>query len=702
MERETLAQQQQSATPTARRPGAGTMAGAAALAAATLVAAGAVAPVAGAATPTRTALPSAVPSWTASSQPPADTGAAPGSWTLSLRVYLAGQDPMGLAEAARSVSDPSGRDYAHYLTPTQFEQRYGTTAAQTAKVSSWLSGLGMHVTGSNAHYLTVTGTVAEAQQAFATTLHSYAWSWGVGYAPVSGISVPAALGHDITTVIGLDNPSANEPTDPAPPAAPTGTTPTATPRGTAAKPTAPTPAAARAAAPTPAAGSSGGAVPQPCSQWWGESSSPIPAVNGRTTAIDQVCGYTPQQMRDAYGVTNSPYTGRGRTVAVVLDGALPTMEADADTFFAAHGVPGFAPGQYSENFGPNFAASCRTSAQATEESLDVETIHIAAPDAKVVYVGADCTSDEGYGGGSLAYLDATTRIVDQHLADVATDSYSTDERTSTPTTMAAWDQMFQQGTLEGIGFDYASGDFGDGLDGEPAGTPGMVVFPAADQWATSVGGTTLEIGRSGKVAGELAWGSDAVQLDPQGTGYLTPPPGTFQMGSTGGRSSLISEPWYQKGKVPSALATAGGTAPAHRVQPDLSADADPASGWLVGYTPLGGAYQEVMGGGTSGSSPLIAGLEADAAQAAGHALGFANPLLYSMGGTPAIHDVLPAPAGQAPWVRTYQADWEHPGAFLTFLSLEDQDTSLKAAPGYDDATGLGSATASFVRTFARH
>ncbi|WP_051965662.1 S53 family peptidase [Kitasatospora mediocidica] len=676
---------QQSSSPTPRRVRGGALTAAAAAAA--LVVAGAVAPAAAAASPARTDLPSAVPSWTSGAQAPTDSGAAPGSWTMSLRVYLAGKDPVGLAREAKAVSDPASSDYAHYLTPAQLVQRYGTTPAQTAKVTAWLSGFGMTVTGANAHYLSVTATVDEVQKAFATTLHSFTRPWSVGYAPVSGVSVPAALGHDITTVIGLDNSTAHEPSTPSTsPAAPT---PSAAPRSRVAKAAAQPPTAA-------------GVVPQACSQWWGQNSSTIPAVGGRTTALDQVCGYTPQQMRDAYGVTNSPYTGKGRTVAVLLDGALPTMEADANRFFTSHGVPGFAPGQYSENFGPNFAASCGTTSNGLEESIDVESSHLAAPDAKVVYVGADCTADEGYGGGSLAFLDASTRIVDQHLADVATDSFSTAEYAATPTTIAAWDQMFQQGTLEGIGFDYASGDFGDGFTGEPAGTPAMVVFPASDQWATSVGGTTLEIGKSGRVTGELAWGNDAAQLNAQGTGYLTPPPGQFQMGSTGGRSNLIPEPWYQKGTVPTALATAGGTAPAHREQPDISADADPATGWLVGYTVPGGAYTEAMGGGTSGSSPLIAGLEADAGQAAGHALGFANPLLYSMRGTAAIHDVLPAPAGQAPWVQTYQADWEHPGGFLTYLSLFDQDSTLKATPGYDAATGLGSATADFVRSFARH
>lgn len=260
-------------------------------------------------------------------------------------------------------------------------------------------------------------------------------------------------------------------------------------------------------------------------------------------------------MRDAYGVTGSPYTGKGRTVAVVLDGHLPTMEADANRFFAAHGVPGFAPGQYSENYGPDFASTCHDFADVPEEPLDVESIHLTAPDAKVVYVGTDCTTTGNRGGGTLPFLDAETRIVDQHLADVATDSFSTTEADATATTAAAWEQMFQQGALEGIGFNFDSGDGGDGAT--PAfGIPASVLFPASDPWATGVGGTTLEIGQHGQVTGELGWGFDKTQLTPDGSGYVTPPPGRFDEGSTGGRSGIYPQPWYQKGIVPTTLATA--------------------------------------------------------------------------------------------------------------------------------------------------
>ena len=54
-------------------------------------------------------------------------------------------------------------------------------------------------------------------------------------------------------------------------------------------------------------------------------------------------------------------------------------------------------------------------------------------------------------------------------------------------------------------------------------------------------------------------------------------------------------------------------------------------------------YVEAEEGGTSLASPLFAGVMADADQAAGAPLGFINPLLYSMSGTWALHDIIGTP-----------------------------------------------------------
>jgi subtilase family serine protease len=326
----------------------------------------------------------------------------------------------------------------------------------------------------------------------------------------------------------------------------------------------------------------------------------------------------------------------------------------------------------------------------------VETAHILAPAARVVYVAVNC--DSGTTKPEIDFLDAETRIVDHHLADVETDSFSTLESGYTPALVAAWTKVFQQGALEGIGFNFDSGDGGDDTNND-SGTSPQILFPASDPWATAVGGTTLEIGRAGRVVGELGWGDTIARLNRSRTGYLQRPPGIFAQGSTGGRSELFGEPAYQRGVVPRQLTAAGGARPPARVTPDVSANADLLTGWLIGFTQ-NGRYRQIVEGGTSGSSPIIAALEADAKQASGRAVGFANPALYALRHTAAFRDIV-APARRAivlaPGPDCYNGG-SGAGRCLVTLGL---DSSLTAARGYDNVTGLGGATASFIEHMAK-
>ena len=105
--------------------------------------------------------------------------------------------------------------------------------------------------------------------------------------------------------------------------------------------------------------------------------------------------------------------------------------------------------------------------------------------------------------------------------------------------------------------------------------------------------------------------------------------------------------------MPNNLAKANGGRPG-RVVPDVSLVGDPQTGMLVGQTqtfPDGTVkYSEYRLGGTSLSSPLMAGVMALADQRAGRRHGFANPALYGRYGTNAFLDVV-APAAPIAVVR---------------------------------------------------
>jgi len=92
---------------------------------------------------------------------------------LHMRVFLAGQDGAGRVRTALAVSDPDNPQYAHYLTPAQYRQRFGATAAQATQVRNWLTAQGMTVTASTAHYLAADATVEQATSAFGTEFRAY-------------------------------------------------------------------------------------------------------------------------------------------------------------------------------------------------------------------------------------------------------------------------------------------------------------------------------------------------------------------------------------------------------------------------------------------------------------------------------------------------------------------------------------------------
>jgi subtilase family serine protease len=134
---------------------------------------------------------------------------------------------------------------------------------------------------------------------------------------------------------------------------------------------------------------------------------------------------------------------------------------------------------------------------------------------------------------------------------------------------------------------------------------------------------------------------------------------------------------------------------AGRVGPDISLDGDPNTGMLVGQTqsfPGGAAYGEYRLGGTSLSSPLMAGIMALADQANGAPHGFLNPVLYANAGTAAFRDVTD-PAHTVAVVRVdYVNGINASNGTTTSLRTMNQTQvgHTDVTPGYDDVTGLGS------------
>jgi subtilase family serine protease len=624
------------------------------------------------------------PDWATAS---ADAGAVPASTEITGTVYLAGQDAKGLTAYASAVSDPSSASYGKYLSPAAFNSRYGATKAQIAAVKKWAADSGLKVVSTSQHAITVKGTNAALTKAFGTGVHQYRVSGKLRHAPTRDVVVPASVSTAVLGVSGLTSAGANV-----------------------VKPD--------SIKVSDATGTKGGKKPQDlptaatCSDYYGQKIAKG-APQGYTKAavpFDQ-CSFYPSQLRKAYGITASGLTGKGTKIAIVDAYGSSTMQADANQYAVNHGDKPFKPGQYQE-----VVDSTQWTDQelcggpegwAPEEALDVEMAHGLAPDAGVVYVGANSCNDD-------ALLAAISNIVDNHLADVVSNSWgeimhTTDDADVSATEIAAYEQVFQQAAIEGISVNFSAGDCGD--SGPTAAATGancqadtaraQANWPDSDPWVTSVGGTALGLdSKAGAYGFETDMGTARSALSADGKSW-TPLPAPFYFGGGGGTSEDFAQPGYQKGVVPNALShtlmTGAPSKTARRVTPDVSMNGDLYTSVLVGLSD-GAPYTEAGYGGTSVSSPEFAALQADAIQAKHRPIGFANPVIYDKAGK--FTDVVDKQAQKSTIPLSNVTDFGVVNGVLSVrLVTFGQDTTLNAVKGFDNATGVGSPTLSYLKSF---
>ena len=281
-----------------------------------------------------------------------------------------------------------------------------------------------------------------------------------------------------------------------------------------------------------------------------------------------------------------------------------------------------------------------------------------APGANIEYVGAtDCTF------GPL--MDGLSSIVDNQLADIVTNSWTGPEDGLDTATRNAFDQVFEQGATEGISFDFASGDCGyndpgTGCGGAELSSEPRANYPSTSPWVTAVGGTSLAIGRRGGYQWETGWGDMVVPQHGKSWKHRTARPLSRRLRLRRGRRHLRLSTGSRPGRRASSRPSwrpglPRGQAGTDRMRevPDVALDADPATGFQYGETVRlrGGKTGFMLSriGGTSLSSPLFAGLEADAAQQAGsQPAGLRESGSVQPGQDGAFHDVTDSPLGRAP------------------------------------------------------
>ncbi len=316
---------------------------------------------------------------------------------------------------------------------------------------------------------------------------------------------------------------------------------------------------------------------------------------------------TPASMRSIYSL---PSTGGAGVIAIVDAYDYPSAQHDLNTFSAQFGLPECttANGCFRQVYasGTKPAANC---GWAQEEALDVEWAHAMAPNAKIVLVEAASNGSNDI----IKAVDVAGAIVNPsgHGFGEVSMSWGFSEFSGE----TGFDAHFKR---EGVVYVASAGDVGGGRN-----------YPATSPFVVAAGGTSLHFNAQGQLQSESAW-SDA----------------------GGGPSSYEPRPTYQTAIVE--------IVEGHRGTPDVSFDADPNSGaWVYDSTSCNGLAGWLMFGGTSLSSPSIAGI----INLAGHfyssgTLELDN--LYSHLGTSDFRDITLGQAG-----------------------------TFKATKGWDFATGIG-------------
>ncbi|HET8527269.1 MAG TPA: S53 family peptidase [Gaiellaceae bacterium] len=295
-------------------------------------------------------------------------------------------------------------------------------------------------------------------------------------------------------------------------------------------------------------------------------------AHGNPDAQSSPYGLSPSQIESAYN-WSSIGSGAGKTIAIVDAYNDPTVASDLQVFSQQYGIPcNGCLTVVNQSGGTRLPRT--NSGWALEISLDVQWAHAIAPAASILLVEASSNSNSN--------LYAAEDYAKQH-AQYVSNSWGGSESSGE----SAYDSHFKQA---GVSFFVSAGD---------AGLPAE--YPSASPNVISVGGTTLTFNANGTLASETGWADGG-----------------------GGCSS------YEAANA--AQTSASSFCNGRRATPDVSLDADPASGVSV-YDST--SYQGQRGwfkvGGTSASSPMWAARSA--------VLGSVVDASYVYGGHIAFRDI---------------------------------------------------------------
>jgi subtilase family serine protease len=345
-------------------------------------------------------------------------------------------------------------------------------------------------------------------------------------------------------------------------------------------------------------------------------------------------------------------SGKGKTVGIVTLASF--TPSDAFAYWSAVGLT-VDPNRITVVNIDGGAGAPSDASGSDETTLDVEQSGGVAPGAKIIVYVAPNTNQ--------AFVDAFAEAVESNKVDTLSTSWGewewfdnlenspvADPNTGrTVSSLRAMDELFLQAALQGQSLFASAGDAGaydanDGVDnnGFPFVPPYYslalsVDFPASSPYITAAGGTTLPGTQTFTLPGglpnfsvtiknERVWSWDYLNPLCAELGYDPISCGIFPVGGGGGVSVEFPTPFYQaftsgvqRSQPGQSFITYTTTPPtdyfdlpAHypgRNLPDISANADPDTGYIIYYTSdQNGPEILTFIGGTSFVAPQLNGV----------------------------------------------------------------------------------------------
>jgi subtilase family serine protease len=502
-----------------------------------------------------------------------------------------------LAQYITDTTTKGSKNFRNYLTPSQFQQKYGASNGAINQLKIYLNRFG--ITNIKVYpdnlVVTVTGTVAQLNKALSVEIQRAELKGQSFHASKTDPKLPSDLAQNILCVLGLTNYSNFK--------------------------------------------------SQAVKESGDLSSSPQSVPTG--------VGNTPLDLAKHYNVNplyQSGATGKGQTIGIVT--LADFNPGDAYSYWDQLGIS-YKPNRVNKvlvDGGSELGAAYGSD----ETNLDVQQSGTLAPQADIkVYVAPN--TDTGF---TDAFATAINDNVAQSISVSWGESETiiqaaVDANVETPAYPYVFNELYMQAAAQGQATFAASGDSGAYAAERDLGTFDLSTLnPSDSPYITAAGGTTLPYSRtlngvSVSVNKERAWGYDYYWPIAEQLGYVFPHSIYFE-GAGGGFSKYFATPDYQKGVngvntfhavnlvLPSADFTSvtenpnptvvSGTGTG-RNMPDLSMDADPHTGYAV-YMNLPDAQGWAKYGGTSFVAPQLAGLSALINSSVGQRVGFWNPQIY--------------------------------------------------------------------------